>query len=106
MLPYARLLTSTIFMYSSLSRSGIGLHAGRSGPGLNVCWLIKDRLRCSYKAQLPPPTSKHFRKWLCVGTDLRSRAYVSKLVRDVKHDLLRYVMTATASTDYFFFDNF
>ena len=27
-----------------------------TGPGLNVCWLIKDRLRRSYKAQLPPPT--------------------------------------------------
>ena len=37
---------------------------------------------------------------------MRSRAYISKLVRDVKHDLLHYVMTATASTNYFFFDNF
>ena len=27
-----------------------------TGPGLNVCWLIKDGLRRSYKAQLPPPT--------------------------------------------------
>ena len=41
-------------------------------------------------------------------TDLRSRAqaYISYLVHDVKHDLLHYVMIATASTNYFFFDNF
>ena len=25
-------------------------------PGLNVCWLIKDRLRRGYKAQLLPST--------------------------------------------------
>ena len=31
---------------------------------------------------------------------------VLTLVNNVKHDLLHYVMTATASTNYFFFDNF
>ena len=41
----------------------LGTGTSRSGPGLNVCWLIKDRLRRSYKAQLP---QKQFRKWLCV----------------------------------------
>ena len=28
------------------------------------------------------------------------------LLHYVKHDLLHYVMTATANTNYFFFDNF
>ena len=27
-----------------------------AGQGLNVCWLITDRMRRGYKAQLPPPT--------------------------------------------------
>ena len=31
----------------------------RSGPGLNVCWLIKDRLRSGYEAQVP----LRLRKW-------------------------------------------
>ena len=38
-------------------------------------------------------------------TDLRSHCYISKLVHDVKHDLLHDVMNVTASTNYFFFDN-
>ena len=34
-----------------------GTGSSSSVPGLNVCWLIKDRLRRGYKAaQLPPPT--------------------------------------------------
>ena len=62
--------------------------------------LIKDRLRRSYKAQLPPPTRSISANGNVLRTDLRSRAYIS---RDVKHDLLHYVMT---TTNYFLFDNF
>ena len=41
-----------------------GTGTSRSGPGLNVCWLIKDRLRCGYKAQLLPPVADTgIRQW-------------------------------------------
>ena len=47
---YARLLTSTIFILTSTVRCPVqSTGTSRSGPGLNVCWLIKDRLRRSYK---------------------------------------------------------
>ena len=54
---YARLLTSTIFIRVQFINAVQGTGTSRSGPGLNVCWLIKDRLRRGYKAQLPPCTS-------------------------------------------------
>ena len=54
---YARLLTCKYSIYTSTVHCPVqGTGTSRSGPGLNMCWLIKDRLRRNYKAQLPPPT--------------------------------------------------
>ena len=48
-----------IYVYTSTFHSPVhGTVTSRSGPGLNVCWLVKDldRLRRGYKAQLLPST--------------------------------------------------
>ena len=48
---------------------------------------------------MPPP---HFREGLCesVVQEAEDRSCTTLVVHDVKHDLLHYVITATASTNY------
>ena len=50
---YARLLTSTHIHTKKAHCPVQGTGTSRSGPGLKVCWLIKDKLRRGYK---PPST--------------------------------------------------
>ena len=69
--------------------------SSRSGPGFEL--VLADQRQ----SETLPSDFKAFPQMVYV-TYLRSRAYISKLVRDVKHDLLHYAMTATASTNNFF----
>ena len=71
--------------------------SSRSGPGFER--VLADQRQ----AETLTSDFKAFPQMVYVRTDLRSRVYIlfSKLVLDVKHDLLHYVMTATASTNNF-----
>ena len=58
-----RQITYKYNIYTSTVRRPVqGTGISRSGPGMNVCWLIKDRLRRGYKAQLPASDLEAFQQ--------------------------------------------
>ena len=66
---YARLLTSTHIHTSTGHCPVQGTGTSRSEPGFSVCWLIKDRLRRSYKATFDISANGYVMR-----TELRPRA--------------------------------
>ena len=71
------LLTCT-HIYRNTVHCSVRGTGSRSGPGLNVCWLIKDGLRPGHKAQLPP---LHFREWRRLPPAMQESEDLSEISR-------------------------